>query len=81
MDEDVGCSGVDVEVVIVVAEDGQVPHPAVVPAGDPAAEDGNIAASARCAEVGAVFEGGGFDPSARMTSGAGSRTGGCRWCR
>jgi hypothetical protein len=62
VDEDSGICGVDVEVVVVAAGDGQVPHP---PGGDggvvPAEGSGGGAGGG--AQAGAVLEGGGLDPA------------------
>jgi hypothetical protein len=53
---------VEVEVVVVVAGDGEVPHPAGVLAGCPSAGDDRGVATVRCAQAGAVPQGPGLDP-------------------
>jgi hypothetical protein len=73
VDEYGGGGGLDVEVV--VAGDGEVPHPAGAVLGVMAAEGGGGGAAGG-AEVGAVFEGGGFDPP---VGGGCPRRGGCWW--
>jgi len=55
-------SGEDVEVVVVVAGDGEVPHPASGDLGDPAPDDGGCA-SVRGMQVVAVAQGPGLDPA------------------
>jgi hypothetical protein len=68
-----GCGGgVDVEVVIAVAGDGEVPHPACGGLGSPSAEDGYRTACGG-AQVGAVPEGGGLDPVAAPPGGGGTQ--------
>ena len=73
VDEYIGGGG-DVEVV--VAGDGEVPHPAGPVPGGVAAQDGGAAARWG-AQVSAVPEGARVDPAV----GGGPRTGGCWWCR
>jgi hypothetical protein len=41
VDKDWAHGGVDVEVVVVVAGNGEIPHPAVALGRDPAAQDGS----------------------------------------
>lgn len=63
VDED-GCRGdVGVEVVVVAAGDGQVPHPAVAVAGGVSADDGGGGAAARAAELVAAVQLVGLDPA------------------
>lgn len=57
-------------VEVVVARDGEVPHPAVTLPRDPAADHGGRAASGGT-QAGAVAEGSGFDPPAAVLAGAG----------
>jgi hypothetical protein len=55
VDEDSGHGGVDVEVVVVAAGDGDVPHPSVMVTGDASADDGSDA-PVRGAEVIAMLQ-------------------------
>ena len=64
MDEYSGGDSVDVEVMVVVTGDGEVPHPVGGNLRGPAADDGGGAVD-RGAKAGAVFEGGGLDSPVR----------------
>ena len=68
MNQDVRSVGVDVEVMIVIARNVQVPHPASPLARHPSADDDRVITRARGPQMSAVLQGTGLDPPAPVTN-------------
>ena len=73
VDEDITRSGVDIEVVVVAARDGEVPHPAVTLLRDPAPSGYGRISPVWGAQVGAVPESPRHDPPTARPAGTGTK--------